>query len=317
MTSSVRSRQSSDLVHGLIVVDKPAGITSHDVVDVVRRSVGQRRVGHCGSLDPLATGVLVLCLGRATRLARFVAAVPKTYIGSMRLGVVTDTQDRCGRVLERRAVSADAGDRLDEVARRFVGALEQIPPMYSAVKQNGVPLYRLARAGRSVPRRPRRITVYELDCERVGRARVNFRTVCSSGTYVRTLCHDIGIELGCGAVMSTLRRVAVGCFTVDEAVSLDECRSRQAVLDRLRRPAEAVRELPFATVAPPDAACVVKGQPVTVGSIQGRSREECWIRVERQDGRLLAVGIARSNGSENGRVVVWPKVVLEDPVCAS
>jgi len=317
MGSHAGSRRYRNMVHGLLVVDKPLGLTSHDVVNVVRRVVGQRRVGHCGSLDPLASGVLVICLGRATRLTRFVAAMPKTYAGSMRLGVVTDTQDRCGRVLERCAVRADVGRRFDDVLDEFRGEISQVPPMFSALKRNGVPLYRLARAGRTVSREPRRVTVYELECGPVTRTRVDFRVVCSSGTYIRTICHDIGQALGCGAVMSSLRRVAVGCFAADNAVALDVCRSRQDVLGYLRPAAEAVSELPLATVDPHDAALVTMGRPVVVTSVEGVFNGATWVRIEQQDGLLLAVGELCSTASEGAGARVWPKVVLEEPVCAS
>jgi len=317
MGSHAGSRRPGNVVHGLLVVDKPVGFTSHDVVNVVRRGIGQRRVGHCGSLDPLATGVLVMCLGRATRLARFAAAMPKTYVGSMRLGVVTDTQDRCGRVLERRAVRAARVARLDNVLRGFRGEISQVPPMFSALKRNGVPLYRLARAGRTVSREPRRVTVYELECGPVTRNRVDFRVVCSSGTYIRTICHDIGQALGCGAVMSALRRVAVGRFTVQNAVALDVCRSQQEVLGCVRPAAEAVSELPLATVGPDDTASVAMGRPVAITSLEGAFNGTTWVRIEEEAGRLLAVGELRDAGAESGGPRVWPKIVLEEPVCVS
>jgi len=311
------SGQTPNLVHGLLAVDKPVGVTSHDVVDLVRRVVGQRRVGHCGSLDPLASGVLVLCLGRATRLARFVTDLPKTYVGTMRLGVVTDTQDRCGRVIERRAVRAEHVGRFPDIARGFLGEILQVPPMYSAVKRNGEPLYRLARAGHTVARAPRPVTVYEIECGPVTRNRAAFRVVCSSGTYIRTVCHDIGTRLGCGAVMSELRRVAVGHFTIEDTVSLAECRSRDAVLDRLRPPGDAVVRLPLATVTHDDGAAVVNGRPVPATSVSEPREAGTWIRIERDDGRLLAVGQFRDNGDQTDGLRVWPKVVLEEPVCES
>ncbi len=317
MGSHAGRRRSGEMVHGLLVVDKPVGLTSHDMVNIVRRGVGQRRVGHCGSLDPLASGVLVICLGRATRLARFVTAMPKTYVGSMRLGVVTDTQDRCGHVLERRAVPPDVGSRLDDAVVGFRGEILQVPPMFSALKRNGVPLYRLARTGRTVPREPRRVTVYELECGPVTRNRVDFRIVCSSGTYIRTICHDIGKTLGCGAVMSTLRRVAVGRFTAENSIGMDVCGSQQDVLDCILPAAEAVSDLPPATIAPHDAASVAMGRSVAVMSVEGECNGTTWVRIEEEDGRLLAVGELRDAGPEAGGPSVWPRIVLEEPVCVS
>jgi len=317
MGSHAGRRRNGNMVHGLLAVDKPVGLTSHDVVNIVRRSVGQRRVGHCGSLDPLASGVLVICLGRATRLARFVTAMPKTYIGSMRLGVVTDTQDRCGRVLGRRAVRPDVGSKLDDAVVGFRGEISQVPPMFSALKRNGIPLYRLARNGHTVPREPRRVTVYELECGPVTRNRVDFRVVCSSGTYIRTICHDIGQTLGCGATMSALRRVAVGRFSADNSIRLDVRGSQQDVLDCILPAAEAVSDLPAATIAPHDAASVTTGRPVTVASLEGECNGTTWVRIEEEDGRLLAVGELRETGQEAGGPRVWPKIVLEEPVCVS
>ena len=317
MSSHAGRRRNGNMVHGLLVVDKPVGLTSHDVVNIVRRGVGQRRVGHCGSLDPLASGVLVICLGRATRLARFVTAMPKTYIGSMRLGVVTDTQDRCGRVLGRRAVRPDTGPKLDDAVVGFRGEISQVPPMFSALKRNGIPLYRLARSGRTVHREPRRVTVYELECGPVTRNRVDFRVVCSSGTYIRTICHDIGQTLGCGATMSALRRVAIGRFSAENSIRLDVCGSQQNVFDCILPAAEAVSDLPAATIAPHDAASVTTGRPVTVASVKGEYNGTTWVRIEEEDGRLLAVGELRETGEEAGGPKVWPKIVLEEPVCVS
>ena len=317
MGSHAGRQRNGNMVHGLLVVDKPVGLTSHDVVNIVRRGVGQRRVGHCGSLDPLASGVLVLCLGRATRLARFVTAMPKTYVGTMRLGVTTDTQDRCGRVLERRAVQPAVGSKLDDALIGFRGDILQVPPMFSALKRNGVPLYRLARAGRTVPREPRRVTVYELECGPVTRNRVDFRVVCSSGTYIRTICHDVGQTLGCGATMSALRRVAVGLFSVENSTGLDVCGSQQDILDCILPAAEAVRDLPPATVAPHDAVSVATGRPVAVTSVEGECNGTTWVRIQEEDGRVLAVGELRETGSEAGGLRVWPKIVLEEPACVS
>jgi len=317
VVSSVRSRRPEGSLHGLLAINKPMGMTSHDVVNTVRRTVGRRRIGHCGSLDPLATGVLVVCIGRATRLARFVMAMQKTYVGTMRLGVETDTQDRCGRVVRRRAVGAGIESGLHDIIPSFLGEIEQVPPMYSAVKHAGVPLYKLAREGRNVIRNPRRVHVYRLDCGTVVRNRVDFRVVCSSGTYVRTLCHDIGNRLGCGATMSALERVAVGRFTVDETVSIDRLSSRDDVLGHLRSPEQAVSGLPAVKVEQADATSVVNGRPAGVEVLNESWHEGEWVRIENCNGKLLAVGKLSGNGGRAVNMEVRPKVVLEEPACTS
>ncbi len=214
-----RRRSTSDLA-GVLVVDKPAGPTSHDVVQRVRRATGQRRAGHTGTLDPSATGVLVLCLGRATRLVRFLQAGTKTYAARMVLGVETSTQDADGDVVATADASHVDERGLCEVLTRFQGAIEQIPPMVSAVKVGGERLHEKARRGEEIAREPRRATVHDLvlDAFRPGQhAEASFLVTCSSGTYVRTLAHDVGRELGVGGSLTSLRRVANGPFTVEEA----------------------------------------------------------------------------------------------------
>jgi tRNA pseudouridine55 synthase len=302
---------------GVLIIDKPVGKTSHTVVNRVRRAAGQRRVGHCGTLDPLASGVLVICLGRATRLSRFAVGMQKTYVGLMRLGVTTDTQDRCGRVLNRRAVTESMRRRLPETAQKFTGPIMQVPPMYSAVKQGGTPLYRLAREGRTVSRDPRPVTIHELRFGDVTRNEVGFRATCSSGTYIRTLCHDMGEQLGCGAIMNELRRVAVGHFDITEATPLDELRERDDVAARIRPYGDIVRGLPSTSVTSTMAAAVANGRPVSAETIEDKCPEGSWIRIEQENGRLLAMGQLRNTEAHDENRCVWPKVVLEERACAS
>lgn len=206
---------------GILVIDKPLGITSHDVVNRVRRALGTRRVGHAGTLDPLATGALVVAVGPATRFLQYLPLEPKVYEGTIRFGQTTLTQDREGEVTEERPVPDDLEARLVEVCPDFVGEIQQIPPMYSAVKKAGQPLYAYARRGEDVEREPR--TVYLDELSLLGREgpEVRVRVVCSGGTYVRTLAHDLGEAVGCGAHLSGLSRTAVGRFTLDHAVPLE------------------------------------------------------------------------------------------------
>ena len=208
-------------MNGILLIDKPAGWTSMDVCAKLRGALREKRVGHSGTLDPMATGLLVVLLGRATRAAQYAEAQRKTYEAAVRFGVVTDTQDVSGTVLETHG--ADVSDaEIDAVLPRFRGEIAQVPPMYSALKVNGQKLYDLARKGRAVERAPRPVTIFEL--ERTGRDENGdalLRVACSKGTYIRTLCHDIGQALGCGAAMSALRRTRCGTFELSEAHTLD------------------------------------------------------------------------------------------------
>jgi tRNA pseudouridine55 synthase len=208
-------------INGIIVVDKPAGWTSHDVVAKLRGILKEKRIGHGGTLDPMATGVLPVFIGRATRAAEFAENAEKEYIAGLRLGIVTDTQDTTGNTLSTFEASATA-DQLMAVARRFLGAQKQIPPMYSAIKQNGKKLYELARQGIEVPRPARDVHISEIELLESKENEFLLRIACSKGTYIRTICHDIGQALGCGGVMSSLRRTKAGAFTIGSAHRLDE-----------------------------------------------------------------------------------------------
>lgn len=204
---------------GFIVIDKPSGLTSHDVVNKIRRTTGQKKVGHTGTLDPFATGVLPVALGEATKAIPFLDEVRKEYRAVMKLGETTDTQDCTGNVIDRNDWRDITTDSLIKVIARFNGRLSQLPPMFSALKHNGVPLYKLARRGDEVTRRPRDIEVFSLVVDMVELPEVAFTISCSRGTYVRTLAHDIGRELGCGAHLSQLQRIASGNFYLSEALS--------------------------------------------------------------------------------------------------
>ncbi len=206
---------------GILLVDKPENWTSHDVVARLRGVTGEKRIGHSGTLDPMATGLLVVFLGRATRAVQFAEADEKTYIAGLRLGVTTDTQDSTGSVLSRSAAIPDRAE-VEAVTERFRGEIEQIPPMYSAVKKDGKKLYELARKGVEVERKPRRVTISGLEILSGGGDEYTLRVRCSKGTYIRTLCHDIGQTLGCGGCMSALRRTRAGAFSVEQAHPLSE-----------------------------------------------------------------------------------------------
>lgn len=219
------------MASGIIIIDKPAGWTSMDVCAKLRGMFHEKRVGHAGTLDPMATGVLPVFIGRATRAVEFAADSDKEYIAGLKLGVVTNTQDTTGEVLEERPVDVTR-NQVRAALAQFTGAIEQIPPMYSAIKINGKKLYELARKGREVERRPRPVTIRSLEVlDGAAPEGSDFvlRVVCSKGTYVRTLCHDIGQALGCGGCMSSLRRVKAAGFTPEDSVTLEAV---QAAVDR-------------------------------------------------------------------------------------
>ena len=208
-------------MNGIILIDKPQGWTSHDVVGKLRGILHERRIGHSGTLDPLATGLLVVFIGRATRAVEFAEADRKEYIAGLRLGMSTDTQDITGRIISKETDIPDEPE-VRIAIERFRGELEQIPPMYSAVKIGGKKLYELARKGESIERKPRHITIFGLEI--TGRSDNDYilDVVCSKGTYIRTLCHDTGTALGCGGCMSSLRRTKSGVFSVDNAYTIAE-----------------------------------------------------------------------------------------------
>ena len=207
---------------GILIIDKPQDWTSMDVCGRLRRLLGERRVGHAGTLDPMATGVLTVFVGRATRAVEFAETGAKTYEATLRLGTETDTQDTTGTVLRSSDVLPDR-EAILAALPRFRGEIEQIPPMYSALKRNGKKLYELARQGKTVERQPRPVTIYTLELGAQHSPTDWALTVkCSKGTYIRTLCHDIGQVLGCGGVMASLRRTEAAGFTLDDAVTLEE-----------------------------------------------------------------------------------------------
>ncbi len=209
------------MINGIINVYKEAGYTSHDVVAKLRGIVGQRKIGHTGTLDPDAVGVLPVCLGTATRLCDMMTDRYKEYEACMQLGITTDTQDMSGRVLSERAVTVSAQEA-ETAVMGFVGGYEQLPPMYSAIKVNGKKLYELAREGKEIARTPRRVEIPYIRIEQIELPQIRFVVGCSKGTYIRTLCSDIGERLGCGGAMSALKRTKVGNFVIEDAVTLSQ-----------------------------------------------------------------------------------------------
>ena len=279
------------MANGVLVIDKPQDWTSHDVVAKVRRLLHERRTGHGGTLDPMATGILPIFVGRATRAVEFAMEGEKEYVAGLRLGVVTDTQDITGTVLAEQSVR-DMHQDLLQVLDQFRGEILQVPPMYSAIKVKGQKLYELARRGQEVERRPRTVTIHSLALEEQESQRdFVLRVRCSKGTYVRTLCHDIGQALGCGGTLYALRRILAGGFTQADAVSLEElARAAEAGEgERLLLPVDqCFAQLPALTVDSRARARIRNGAPVPWNTAPGR-----W-RVYGPDGDFLMVGELRA-----------------------
>ena len=230
-------------LEGVLLVDKPAGLTSHDVVARLRRKLGMKRVGHAGPLAPLATGLLILLVGKATRVSQYLISLDKEYEGTIELGKVTNSHDAEGEVVETRPVPPLTEGELRAALQGFLGDQYQTPPMFSAIKVGGVPLYKKARQGEEVEREPRFIRVSSFELTRFASPLVDFRLQCSKGTYVRTLGHDLGQKLGCGAHLAALRRTATDRFRIGEALPLEE-------IERLTLPEIEKRLLPAHTAVP-------------------------------------------------------------------
>lgn len=212
----------NDDPEGVLLVDKPQGITSHDVVDRVRRIYRMKKVGHAGTLDPMATGLMLILVGKATKVSQYLMSMDKEYTGTARLGQVTDSQDADGEVIEESPVPELTEDQVRAHMKSFIGDQYQTPPMYSAKKVNGQPLYKLARKGKTVPREPRVIRVSKFELTGFNLPELSFLVACSKGAYVRTIAHDLGQKIGCGAHLNVLRRTAVGQFRIEKADTLEE-----------------------------------------------------------------------------------------------
>jgi tRNA pseudouridine55 synthase len=231
------------ILDGVLLVDKAEGMTSHDVVALVRRCLGIKKIGHCGTLDPIATGLLLLTIGRGTKVQDLLMSEDKEYAGTLTLGITTTTQDRQGEVVDERPVPTLAENEVRAAFEKFRGDSYQMPPMVSAKKHAGVPLYKLARQGKVVEREPRLVHVYRYTIDRIAPPEIDFSVLCSKGFYVRTYAHDIGEALGCGAHLQSLRRIKSGRFDVANAISIDEIKnkSREEILQRILSLSEVSR----------------------------------------------------------------------------
>lgn len=288
---------------GLLIIDKPAGMTSHDVVTAVRRMAQTRRVGHAGTLDPLATGVLLTLVGFTTRLARFLGGADKTYDAVMRLGVATTTYDADGEVTEEHPLDGVTPAGIAAALGAFRGHIEQEPPMYSAVKVKGQKLYKLARQGKTVAREPRPVDIYGLDVLSWNSPDLTVTVHCSAGTYVRSLAHDLGQALGCGAHLTALRRTSVGVFRLEDAHTLESLGALAAqgrLAEALLPPQAALSGFPVVTLSAEQVTAVRYGQSVAVGRV-----EEICDHIQGWDaqGRLVAVLVPVEGG-------VWRPILV-------
>ncbi len=279
---------------GIIVLDKPAGMSSAGAVAAVKRMVRARKLGHAGTLDPFATGVLVCCLNQATRLAQFFLHGPKKYRAVMHLGIETDTQDVTGRVVASGATAALDPERVVEIVRRFAGAYWQQPPAYSALKLGGVPLYRYARAGHAVQKPPRRVEIGAIRILDIELPLVRFEVDCSAGTYIRTLCADIGRRLGCGGHLRELRRLASGRFDIADAVTLPDLEvlaRENRVGQRVVAMADALPEMAGIVANKSLTRTVKHGKVVRICDITGGGAEGVpdLVKILDARGNLLAI----------------------------
>lgn len=280
---------------GVLPVDKPVGPTSHDVVAIARRALRERRIGHTGTLDPFASGLLLLCVGPATRLAEYLTARPKTYVATMRLGARTDTDDRMGEVVE----TSDAWRSLGEEAVRAallrqVGEIRQLPPVYSAKKVGGERMYAAARRGEVLEREPVTVTVYRLDVLDVSLPEVRFEVECAAGTYIRAIARDAGETLGVGGHLTELRRTRIGEHDVSAAVPLDALENAELVGEAMLSPLAAVSHLPAVPVSEEEARRIAHGGAVSLpaGADIAESSPAAMVSA---GGELLAIGERRGD----------------------
>lgn len=282
------------MIHGIINVYKEKGFTSHDVVAKLRGIVGQKKIGHTGTLDPDATGVLPVCLGKATKLCDLLTDKNKTYEAVVLLGKTTDTQDITGEVLEEKSTEALTEEKVREAIEGFIGDYEQIPPMYSALKVNGKKLYELAREGKVIERKARPVKILDIQILEIDLPKVRMEVSCSKGTYIRTLCHDIGEKLGCGGCMESLIRTRVSTFRIEDAKTLDEIETlkQEGKLAELLVPIDAMFPFyPKITVKDDWKAFAKNGNPLDLKMLKEAcgQDEETQVRLYDESGKFIAI----------------------------
>ncbi len=295
-------------MNGVLLVDKPAGMTSHDVVNRIRKVAHLRRVGHTGTLDPAATGLLVLCLGRATRLVEFLTRADKTYEGILRLGIETDSYDLDGTILRKQTVPELTRENIQEICNHFIGEIIQYPPMVSAVKVKGERLYKIARRGEQVERPPRRVYIHDFTVQEYEPPDASFVLRCGSGVYARALCHDVGKLVGCGGVLAALRRTRVGIHQVDDAVKLEHLNEPDDVKRYLLKPSQ-VLDMPIAMVSNRAEKQVLSGCMIRREHLVDPSPiQEGWIQLVNESQDLLAMAEVHDGGQS-----IQPRKVIMLP----
>jgi tRNA pseudouridine55 synthase len=279
-------------MNGILVIDKPQNWTSHDVVNKARRLLQEKKIGHTGTLDPLATGVLVLCIGKATKLVRYLEADDKEYIAELKLGATTDTLDSAGSILETREYSPPSRDEVQRALDRFRGNILQRPPAYSAVKVSGVPSYRLARQGTVLEHEERPVTISAITLLEYQDPLVRFSVTCSKGTYIRTLCADIGAFLGAGAHLTALVRTRSGRFLLAQAMDLEQLAQKASLglAEQTLLPlSEALGSFAAVTVDASEARRITHGNAISIPPGFAVNDAQTMIQVLDQDGRMLAI----------------------------
>ena len=285
-------------MNGIIVIDKPAGISSARVVSILKKALNAKKVGHAGTLDPFADGVLICCVNQATKLADFLLHGPKRYIAELKLGEETDTQDLTGTVISRTEPNNFPAESIQAVFKKFEGSIEQLPPVYSALKHKGVPLYKLARNGQPVQKPPRPVEIYSIKVLDIKMPLIRFEVSCSAGTYIRTLGADIGKMLGCGGHLNALKRTASSGFTLDQAVSLsalEDLRPGNPLPASFINMADALPEMPAYTADRQLAKNIRHGQRITIRDLTGNEDFDTdrisgsEIKIVDQTGELVAI----------------------------
>ncbi len=282
-------------MNSIVNIYKPAGPSSFSMVQSVKNTLNVKKAGHIGTLDPLAEGVLPICLNQSTKIIQFLTHLNKGYSATMKLGESTDTQDSTGKIISTGDPKNISEKTIKDVLKKFIGKHKQTPPMYSAKKKNGVPLYKLARNGITINRDPVTVNIYSIDFLEKDGNQVIFKVVCSAGTYIRTLCHDIGLILGCGAHLTQLIREQVGHFDVESSVTLEELNHAQAqgtLTDKLLKTEQALDFLPEIRINSEEKKLIIHGLPILKGSVQkvpGEFYPGMNLRVMSSDNELIAI----------------------------
>ncbi len=304
------------MLDGLLLIDKTGDCTSHDVVQRARRAVGQKKIGHCGTLDPTATGLLVLTLGKATRLTRFLIRAPKVYTGSVQFGQTTDTWDAAGEIVEERPTDGLTMPQIEQVVAGFIGEYEHLTPAYSAKKSGGVKRYEMARRGEEVPEERKTVSIYAFEATSAlgPEQQIDFRLACGSGTYARSLAYELGEGLGCGAHLSALRRTEVGNFSIEDSATVGDLEQQESPIEA------AVAQpgwIPFDQISLPFAAAgldgqqerrILHGQTVLLPGLDAAAGD--WIRLANRRQQFIAVGAVVELIGAKGLAVVQPKIVF-------